>query len=372
MIFAQLNAQNISYAPCGNSISNKVNHLDKHQQQLFKEHQQLFLSAKTAKSNRLKIPTQIVPVKPHVVRNSNGHGGVSSADLERALVDLNAIFKDVKVEFHIFDGIDYIDNDDLNALRKGKEGELINNYTEGALNIYITDKLINNSGSSICGYNLDNIDKSIIIMKNSCATNGSSLAHEIGHFFSLLHTHGRDHARESELVDGSNCDTTGDGICDTPADPGLSFDNIDSQCNYIGEEQDANGDFYEPDTGNVMSYSRKSCRTHFSTGQYARMYGYYVSIKDELFQDVEISTTTTRGLDKIRIYPNPVTGSEINIQRGEFLNETMVFVITNLSGQVLNRGLISNDKVNVNQLPSGSYFLTLSNAESSVTKRFIK
>ena len=31
-----------------------------------------------------------------------------------------------------------------------------------------------------------------------------------------------DDKKTTELVDGSNCDTDGDGICDTPADPGLT------------------------------------------------------------------------------------------------------------------------------------------------------
>ena len=120
-------------------------------------------------------------------------------------------------------------------------------------------------------------------MKNSCVTNDSSLAHELGHFFSLIHTHGPDNNKmTTELADGSNCDTDGDGICDTPADPMLSCDNINNFCEFTGIETDANGHAFNPDTGNVMSYSRKPCRNHFTNQQLARMYAFYHTTKNYL------------------------------------------------------------------------------------------
>lgn len=100
-------------------------------------------------------------------------------------------------------------------------------------------------------------------------SNSESLTHEMGHCLYLLHTH--DAFACFELVNGSNCSTCGDLVCDTPADPLLSGANkVDANCNYIGTAVDANGDPYHPDTHNWMSYAL-NCRNRFSAGQIERM-----------------------------------------------------------------------------------------------------
>ena len=96
--------------------------------------------------------------------------------------------------------------------------------------------------------------------------------------FDLLHTHRyfinySEGTITRELVDGSNCLTSGDYICDTLADPGLSsywkellgkrewMNSWHQGCDYDKETceiiecgTDANGDVYEPDITNFMSY----------------------------------------------------------------------------------------------------------------------
>ena len=97
------------------------------------------------------------------------------------------------------------------------------------------------------------------------------LAHELGHCFSLPHTHGPGVASGTdELVNGSNCEIAGDFICDTPADPNING-RVDSQCRFTATLYDANGDRYAPPTRNIMSYSRISCYTHFTPEQSDRM-----------------------------------------------------------------------------------------------------
>lgn len=83
-------------------------------------------------------------------------------------------------------------------------------------------------------------------------TNGAVLAHEIEHIYGLRHTH----HNGDELVDGSNCTVAGDKFCDTPADPGLNYSDVNTSCIYTGTQTDANGDTYVPEVANVMSYSR--------------------------------------------------------------------------------------------------------------------
>ncbi len=249
-----------------------------------KKYEQAFAYSKTGKNNALRLVNSI-PVKAYIIRSSNGNGGLSTSDLNHAIENLNAIYADAYMEFFLCDGINYIDDDALCHFKKGNESDLkATNYTPGLINIYFTDYLENDSEESICGYS-NNVGRNndIIVMKNSCATNDSSLAHELGHFFSLIHTHGPDNSKmTTELVDGSNCDTDGDGICDTPADPILSKSNINNFCEFIGEETDTNGQIFNPDTGNMMSYSRKSCRNHFTDQQLARMYAFYQTTKNYL------------------------------------------------------------------------------------------
>jgi len=103
-----------------------------------------------------------------------------------------------------------------------------------------------------------------IIMQKGCSTNGAVLAHEIGHFFGLFHTHETFQGRE--LVDRSNCEEAGDLICDTPADPNLGNTGVNG-CTYEGNFVDSNGDKYTPDPANIMSYSPARCQTRFTPGQ---------------------------------------------------------------------------------------------------------
>tara|TARA_R110002096_G_scaffold435944_1_gene664451 strand:- start:4532 stop:6463 length:1932 start_codon:yes stop_codon:yes gene_type:complete len=224
-----------------------------------------------------------IPIKAHIIRHSDGSGGLSISKLNTAIANLNAIYADAYMEFFLCDGINYINEDALCDFKKGDEKILIEtNNVNGLINIYFADYIENTSEEGICGYS-DNAGRNdIIVMKTDCATNGSSLAHEMGHFFSLIHTHGPDNTKTTELVDGSNCDTDGDGICDTPADPILTNTNVNNYCKYTGHETDANGDKYAPDTNNIMSYSRKGCRNRFTPQQLARMYAFYQTAKSYL------------------------------------------------------------------------------------------
>jgi PKD repeat protein len=269
---------------CGTIISETSKNYISSSSTQIKKYENDYFQKKFAKSNSNSKSINSIPIKAHVIRNSNGTGGICEADLNKAISNLNIIYADAFMEFFLCDGIDYINIDALCNFEKGDEKNLIEtNNVSGLINIYFTEYIKNDAEESICGYSDNEGRNDIIVMKNSCATNDSSLVHEIGHFFSLMHTHGLDTIKKTtELVDGSNCDTDGDGICDTPADPRLTNNNVNNFCNYTGTEIDANGDAYKPDTGNMMSYSKKGCRTHFSQQQLARMYAFYQTAKNYL------------------------------------------------------------------------------------------
>ncbi|MGB5419474.1 T9SS type A sorting domain-containing protein [Algibacter sp.] len=269
---------------CGNITSKKsIEFYNSIKPQLEKFEKQ-FYSGKSAKGIYSANIVNSIPVKIYVFRNSDGSGGLNTSDLNDAFSNLNSIYQNAYLDFFMCDGVEYIDDDNLCQLKKGDEAKFYeSHYVPGLINLYFTNKIENEANEAICGYS-DNVSRNdMVFMNNSCATNGSSLPHEIGHFFSLLHTHGPDNLiTTTELVNGSNCDTDGDGICDTPADPGLSYTTVDQSCNYTGTETDVNGDTYSPDPNNIMSYSRKECRTLFSEQQLARMYAFYMTTKSYL------------------------------------------------------------------------------------------
>ena len=226
-------------------------------------------------NNKSSTAITSIPIKAHIIRTTAGSGGLSEADLNAAMANLNNYYANALMEFFICDGINYIDDTNFYNYETNDEGALrAAHQVEGLANIYFTENVTSStSGGSLCGYAYYPGGPDVILMANNCTTNGSTLIHEVGHFFSLIHTHGPSNSNlTTELVDGSNCDTDGDLMCDTPADPQLSYSNVTNSCNYIGSEVDANGMAFTPDPTNIMSYSRKECRTYFSTEQYARIY----------------------------------------------------------------------------------------------------
>ncbi len=247
--------------------------LKKYEQEFFKMYSDQNRSATTLSS---------IPIKAHIIRTSAGTGGLSISDLNDAISNMNAFYTNAFMEFYLCDGINYIDDDNFYDFETSDEGSLTGaNNVSGLINIYFTDYIASNTGSSLCGYAYSPGGNDVILMANNCTTNGSTLPHEIGHFFSLIHTHGPNNSfLTNELVNGSNCDTDGDQICDTPADPQLNIDNVDVSCVYTGTTSDANGDLFAPDPENIMSYSRKECRVHFSVQQYARIYASYQTARN--------------------------------------------------------------------------------------------
>lgn len=247
------------------SIKDKINELEKE-----------FLDNRVLSRNSTTLST--VPIKAHIIRMSNGFGGLTTLELSQAISAMNDNYVDAGIQFYLCDDINYIDNDDYYEYSTAEESALTStNNVNGVINIYFTNSIVTDSGGGLCGYAYFPGGPETILMANSCTTNGSTLSHEMGHFFALSHTHGNSNVVGSteELVDGSNCESTGDFICDTPADPQLGNSNVNFACIYTGNAQDDNLDFYQPDPTNIMSYSRKQCRTFFSPQQYARINSVY-------------------------------------------------------------------------------------------------
>ena len=228
-----------------------------------------------------------VPLAFHVVRRTNGTGGLTPTQACQGLDLLDASYVAMNIQFYLAGSIDYINDDnyynstntlaEINSLRT-------TNLVPDAINIYFVPNLAYESGG-LCGisaFTTSSIQS--IAMNTSCmpTSNYSTLPHEVGHYLNLYHTH--ETAFGAELVNGSNCVPAGDKVCDTPADPVLGSSNVTAApaCVYTGGELDSNGDPYAPNTRNYMSYSLKACRDHFSAGQNSRAYTTLVTLRPEL------------------------------------------------------------------------------------------
>ena len=228
-------------------------------------------------------------ISAHIVRRSDGTGGLTTSRLESVIDDINAIYQPLGIYFFLFHEINYIDDDQYYDFLSSDEHRLTTIHdVENTINIYFFNT-IDLNGRVICGYTrfpdvFAGMDH--VMMNNKCVLNGSTLPHELGHYFSLYHTHsktnsGTTNGTTDELVDGSNCATAGDDICDTPADPNLYL-KVNESCSYTGTARDANGDAYVPNTRNLMSFSRKACRDELSAGQGARVLSAYRQYKSYL------------------------------------------------------------------------------------------
>ena len=211
------------------------------------------------------------PLKVHIIRQSDGTGGMGLFSLKAAINNLNRHYINANVRFVILDDVHYIDEDDSYDFDTEYEEDFCDEYDEpNVINIYFFNS-IRTGMYTLCGYAYFPDGEDRVLMTNACAMNGSTLPHEFGHYFMLYHTHGKSNTGSTdELVDRTNCSVAGDKVCDTPPDPNLSG-KVTDDCDYNGKGRDRNGMPYTPDTYNMMSYAPKPCRQNFTQGQYARI-----------------------------------------------------------------------------------------------------
>lgn len=216
-----------------------------------------------------------VPVKFHLVAESDGSERVPFDHVLDQLCELNADFSELNMQFYIKDGFNLVDNSTINNNHLNAGFAMISRNDPEAINIWVvadaSPSRNGNEGGIVAGYYDATKDKDWIIMRTDRIGAGQPiLTHELGHYFSLLHTHrGWDSepydpekhgvpapARApdgiaTELRDGSNCQISGDRICDTPADyNGLGWPS----CDFTPTVLDPNGEQIDPDERLHMGY----------------------------------------------------------------------------------------------------------------------
>jgi hypothetical protein len=217
----------------------------------------------------------------YIVKDNKGQSNVDTAVLSDAIVKVNAAFHLIKTTFALF-SLSYIDNYNFDVIRMGaNEKSLLTQYAvPDMICVYLVNKLYNAVGQEICGYTYyPSASKDVILLRKGCLS-GAFLTEQMGHFFNLYHTH--ETAFGNEYVDRSNCGTSGDRCCDTPADPGLTG-MVSADCQYNGTGRDTHGHYYAPTTHNFMSLAPLSCRCYFSEDQYIRMINCMLMAKRHLW-----------------------------------------------------------------------------------------
>jgi len=211
-----------------------------------------------------------IPIVVHIVGTSQGTGYYSRADLYQVICETNEDFKPVGIYFSLQWPIRYINNSTYYNHNSSQGFQMMSsNNVSNAINIYFVE---NPAGA--CGYFSPGADG--IAINNSCAAPGSTtVTHEIGHYLGLPHTffgweNGNTPSNPERVVrtgPNANCNTAGDGFCDTEAD----FQSYRWICPYTDNRLDPLGVPYKPDSSYYMGYATDACMSRFTAQQISRM-----------------------------------------------------------------------------------------------------
>lgn len=248
-----------------------------------------------------------VPMSITLVGTNQGLDFISTPALMEALCTLNEDFEESEIQFYLATPVKYLKSTeyaDHQSVLKGAEMMFANNEPN-MINTYIMENAAGN-----CGYNLPYAGIALSI--NCAQPDDHTWSHEIGHNLSLPHpflgweggvshdnsvshnfsdpapervTYDYTYFQDTliidtiiidtayvEKVDGSNCDFSADGFCDTKPDY-LSYRWNCNSANLESTEvqTDPNGETFKADGTLIMSYASDNCSSRFTTEQIAAM-----------------------------------------------------------------------------------------------------
>ena len=244
-----------------------------------------------------------VPLTFHLISESDGSGQVSVRKVLEQMTALNRDFADTDLQFYLNTVFSELSN---STIYQAQSSFLAQNQMEtirddNGIDVFLVKTVSGNAnqpGTALGVYSPFR-DWIIIANRDVNAISGT-LSHEVGHFFSLNHTHygwdskAWDHDNPTpnpvgntspegiptELQDGSNCQTSGDFICDTPPDYnfGLGWRKDGDTCApYDAGVKDPKGTVVDPMESNHMGYFISCDDYDFTTEQITVMKADYNS-----------------------------------------------------------------------------------------------
>ena len=268
-----------------------------------RSHAQTFCSTPSSSSNMHLLGSEkmkaanansyVLKVYFHVIRRSNGTGGVSTSRVREAFNILNQDFESHNISFVWDNHINYINNNNYyydNARHNADRFFNEDNHQDG-IDIYLFDEQNRTNGGRANGVGESTemfVSGHFMHPPYTSLTRTSVVSHEMGHVLALFHTHhGTDRRKRAssgsceEWANRDNSETCGDFIPDTPADPNMNYDVSYPSCqwrgglpddsavnrDWSGWPIDSNGQRFNPDENIIMSYSHVDCQTYFTAGQ---------------------------------------------------------------------------------------------------------
>ena len=280
-------------------------------------------------------PSYVVRIQFWRISDDNGAIGPSDQDIKNQLDIVRDHFAPADICFTLV-GIRYMNDDDLllnpsDANSKAVATSLYNQFgTADVLDVLVFPSEYGDLPGSAFA-----IPNDYLVCTEDRWFGTKNLTHEIGHCLGLLHTHEtRGQSCPSNLIekiDGTDCDTGGDMICDTNADPllgGINQTNVNTTtCTYTDPTtQDCNGDSpYVPPINNFMSYAW-TCRSQFSPQQIAVMRAELESgDKGALYsEDFPSNTLTLSNENHSSGNYNSVTNQSINVQNNYTIRNSTI------------------------------------------------
>ncbi len=238
-----------------------------------------------------------IPVTLHNMRTTDATGGSDITEVLPMFCQIVGAFEPYGIHLYLHDLQQH------NSTGWTDDGALATTVfltkEPNTVNMYLFTQLT--GGAGLCGYYLGNAttpgqtepmgaDVVAINTNSTCEDDVGVLIHELGHYFGLPHTFfgfegtGSNcgvYVANGERVDGSNCSTAADRICDTTPDnnalaPGSCPNGMEGCLQY-----DRDSVAFYPDATNYMSYFL-DCLARFTDGQEMVMKGIIENLRDDL------------------------------------------------------------------------------------------